>query len=337
MRVEMPKLLSTAAQMRIRDRSRARTNLASIGIMMRSLLATLALATIGALALPGCVIEGQSCTMMAGDHGLHLSLRGAVAGEYTVVVRSDLVEAQCPFVIGPQRDGSYQQCNVRRGEAYVGMSGWNNEPQITLSGSYGSGYMAELPSSVDVSVFAADGTKLLEETRYPSYRNDYPNGVDCDVEPYRSATEVFDLPAHSNRECSEMGLEHSLRMTFAGGTGRYKVRLDSAPVLAECDLDTVQPPSSRACNAQRGSAYVSIDSATGLPAVEIQGDPTLLPDEIRVRVTDASDQLVLDETRTPNYAERYPNGRECDPYPSRTARESFVIPPSAPLDAGAGD
>lgn len=297
--------------------------------MIRSLLATWAVGVTCAVALPGCVFEERSCTAMAADHGLHLRLQGAAAGAYTVTIRSNEVEAECPFVVGPQGDTGHRPCNVRHGEAYVGQSPWDGESEITVSGAYGSGSMARLPSRIEVSVFAADGTKLVEETRDPSYREDYPNGVECDGEPFRSTTEVFAVPPHDGPPdplCTEMGLEHWLRMTFSGGTGTYTVVLDSTPVRAECELDTVQPPVELACVAQRGSATVEKDPGTQLPAIQIYGGPELLPEQIHVRVYDSAEQLVLEETRIPSYTERYPNGPECDRVPSRYATERFTIP-----------
>lgn len=173
-----------------------------MSIGTKKLLGTLVLSLASAFTLPACLIETLSCTAMGGNHGLSLVLGGGVPGGYVAVVRSTEVEAECSFTIGQRYSEESFHCRSRHGNAYVNnhdvWSGSNDNPVIQLTGDYsGSGRMPALPSQIEVQIFAADGTLLIDETRTPFYSESYPNGPECDGEPVRAATENFWIPPHS--------------------------------------------------------------------------------------------------------------------------------------------
>lgn len=138
--------------------------------------------------LSGCDLDlPRSCTEMAGESGLSLTVRTAGPGTYDIIVRSDLVEASCRMINDGTVEGTtFEPCAVRRGEVYPSYFG---SGALTLSGSYSQNGI-QLPSVVDVRVLSKAGTELAHETLRPSYSEHYPNGPECDAYPARYAQET---------------------------------------------------------------------------------------------------------------------------------------------------
>lgn len=151
------------------------------------------LVAVGTL-LSGCVVESYGCTAMAGVTGLSLSVLPVTPGAYDIVVRSDVVEAQCPFTLGRDGQTTLGACNTRMG--YVG-------PEFGPSNGGGAvlllvGDSNAVPRRVEVQVFDANANELVRRTLQPTYTESYPNGRECDVEPSLYAREQIAIAPLGN-------------------------------------------------------------------------------------------------------------------------------------------
>lgn len=154
--------------------------------MLRLCLAAFAV-VVSTMYVSACS-DGESnekrCTLLEGSDSVTLTFTGGADGdEYLVYVDSDLVQAKCPMTLG---SSVQPKCETVRGEARaaVGRDG------VRVDAA---------PAELTVRLVAADGTTLLEEIRRPAYRDDYPNGPQCDSVPYQVAEETFAIPPHQHQ------------------------------------------------------------------------------------------------------------------------------------------
>lgn len=139
--------------------------------------------------LSGCIVESFGCTMLGSTNGLMLDVVPQTPGSYDIVVRSDVVEAQCSFTLDRNQDVAYTPCDVRRGYAYP-RGGYDAAHFVLdLNGDYPS-----VPTLVDIEVYDSQQNLILRRTLQPVYSESYPNGPECDPEPSRFASESIDLP-----------------------------------------------------------------------------------------------------------------------------------------------
>ena len=130
--------------------------------------------------------------MLASASGLSLTIVPSTPGDYDIVVRSDVSEAQCTLTVLRSGEATFGECRVRRGYVYQ-EHGWpagNGGATLTMNGENG----ADVPRSVDVQVFDANANEIDRRTLQPDYLESYPNGRECDATPFLHASERIELP-----------------------------------------------------------------------------------------------------------------------------------------------
>jgi hypothetical protein len=178
-----------------------------------------------------------------------------------------------------------------------------------------------------IRVVGADGVALIDFTRGVRYTTTVqPNGPSC--EPTCKTGEVNVWPTSaSGLTCDANGYESGATLTIATDFGAA----GSADILRACRNDTCleialsQSATSKIKNDQARPLRFFYGLSTGTLTMHIDGEPATLKDGDRYRLSMLSakgDVLgEIDEVAT--YAVSFPNGAECDPYPTKR----FVYPP----------
>lgn len=154
-----------------------------------------------ATLLVGCGSEPAACTLLGAAHGLTIAPRAAVLGEYSLSIQSDVVATTCTIQfdqIDQPNAIDLSTCTTERG---VVRRGDNSAIELVVSGDYVSGSLPALPASVRIELVKRDtGAMISCRQIEPAYQEHWPNGRECDAEPYRTATEyIGDTAAVTNQ------------------------------------------------------------------------------------------------------------------------------------------
>lgn len=135
-----------------------------------------------------------------------------------------------------------------------------------------------------------------------------------------------------DRPCTLIGGVSGLELTLAperAGTYDIVVRSDDGleaycPFTVTADVTVAWG----ACRVRAGTVVTDLYGPDG-SAVLLHADrgvPAVVDVQIFATGQDGSSTRLLSHQLTPSYTESYPNGPECDPEPSRYAKETLIVP-----------